>query len=205
MPNHRMNSGTQAIEGIERSACRVGSTSRCDQRRIAGDGAEEGAGDDAAGEARGDAGQRRERVASAVRRCSTARRRSRRSPTAAAPAGRSTSRACDREFPEHRQRRPAAAGRAPGAHEPRQARACGASLCGGGGFRTHCHENKRHNHALQIATPRNAGVPGAARRSAATAASAIPGRRLRGAPGQTLGVSSSPPRSGRRSDRRPPS
>jgi hypothetical protein len=29
MPNHRMNSGTQAIEGIERKACNVGSTTRC--------------------------------------------------------------------------------------------------------------------------------------------------------------------------------
>ena len=28
MPSHRMNSGTQAIDGIARSACTVGSSSR---------------------------------------------------------------------------------------------------------------------------------------------------------------------------------
>ena len=40
MPSHRMNSGTQAIDGIERSACRVGSSRRRSERRIAGDRAE---------------------------------------------------------------------------------------------------------------------------------------------------------------------
>ena len=40
MPNQRMNSGTQAIEGMARSACRVGSKP-VGQRRIAGDRTEQ--------------------------------------------------------------------------------------------------------------------------------------------------------------------
>ena len=55
MPNHSMNSGTQAIDGIARSACKVGSSRRRDKRRIAGDRADQRAGDDADAEARGDA------------------------------------------------------------------------------------------------------------------------------------------------------
>ena len=36
MPSHRMNSGTQAMDGIARSACNVGSSSRRASDRIAG-------------------------------------------------------------------------------------------------------------------------------------------------------------------------
>ena len=62
MPSHRMNSGTQAIDGIARSAC-SGRIEQPRQRRIAGDRAERGAGDDAEAEARRHPRQRRQRVA----------------------------------------------------------------------------------------------------------------------------------------------
>jgi hypothetical protein len=43
MPSHRMNSGTQAIDGIARSACTSGIEQLARQAPIAGDGAEQGA------------------------------------------------------------------------------------------------------------------------------------------------------------------
>ena len=52
MPSHRMNSGTQAIDGIERSACRRRIEQAARQRRIAGDRAGERAGRDAEAQSR---------------------------------------------------------------------------------------------------------------------------------------------------------
>ena len=58
-----MNSGTQAIDGMARSACRVGSIRRRTSARIAGDGADHRAGGHADAEAGGDPPQRRQRMA----------------------------------------------------------------------------------------------------------------------------------------------
>ena len=54
MPSHRMNSGIQAIDGIARRRLQRRVEQPARQRRIAGDGAEQGPGHDAEAEARGD-------------------------------------------------------------------------------------------------------------------------------------------------------
>ena len=87
-----MNSGTQAIDGNRAQRLQARIDEAAHQHRIAGDGAEQGAGDDADAEA----GRRRApgspRRGAAIRRSWRVRRRSRKSPMAAAPDGRSTSR-----------------------------------------------------------------------------------------------------------------
>ena len=119
MPSHRMNSGTQAIEGIARSACRVGSSRRARQRRIAGDRAEQRAGGDAEHEAGGDAraASRRCGACSSPVRASSAKvcedHRRRRHQPAVGPAR------AHGDLPDQRERRPAAAGRAPAARRAR--------------------------------------------------------------------------------------
>ena len=121
MPSQRMNSGTQAIDGIARSACSGRIEQAARQRRIAGERRR------AACRRRRRGRSRRRRAAASrcdvaltVRRCWPAPRRSRRSRD-----GGGTSRPFDqpsahREFPGQRQRRPAAAARAPAATQPRR-------------------------------------------------------------------------------------